>query len=132
MKYVSVLGFTATVFVFTFLILPISNVDAEWWCGKRGSSLSGLIPDKPKVEGVRVDFRGSCMRHDVCYGMKGMKREDCDRNFFQDMKQKCSEYFIDGSTRFNKCNDIATKYYYTVQRLGKKAYRKAQARHKNR
>lgn len=108
---------------------------SEWWCGQQGSAMSGWIPDQPRIGVLRkssIDFRGTCMRHDVCYTSKGSRKADCDSALRSEMTAKCdSQYRTAGGDRAS-CLAVARIYYEAVTSgFGIAAFALAQARHRN-
>jgi len=116
-----------------FVVACAFEAQAEWWCGAGGSALSSFIPDQPTVNRLRrgrtVDFRGTCMRHDVCYAVKNNNKQFCDDQFYKEMKSKCDSEFGKNKGEHANCMEWANMYGSAVRSsLGEKAYRNAQAR----
>src|SRR4051812_43574255 len=95
-RAVSVMSALRIVIVLCVAVVGLAPTPSfgEWWCGPTGSSLSDLIPDKPRVAIFnRIDLRGTCMRHDVCYGVLGNSKDFCDQSFFDEIRKKCGQQF---------------------------------------
>ena len=79
-------------------------------CGP--SSMQGplryLIP-----QGVAgADFRPACRRHDACYGVPGVDRNQCDKQFLRDMQCACK------NSRHPICCRITARLMYAATRVG--------------
>lgn len=74
-------------------------------------------------------FHPSCVQHDFCYrhgyATYGMSREQCDQEFYDDMKDRCADGGLlnvldpEGS---GTCRFAAKQMYSAVRRYGKDAY----------
>lgn len=76
-----------------------------------------------------VNFKPACDAHDSCYGTCGSKKENCDTQFYSDLKRAC----LYGMSGYGKdlfmlpvCNSLAWSYYQAVNWRGRKAYEDAQ------
>lgn len=114
------------------LILDVLEARAEWWCGPSGSALSRWIPDNISIgilNRTRVDLRGTCMRHDVCYTIKNNDKNFCDDEFLKEMRARCKQAFGARKGELQDCLAVANIYYSAVRsRFGDSAYQQAQSR----
>lgn len=77
-------------------------------------------------------FHGACVTHDLCYrhgaATYGLSREECDAEFYDNMKTACSGFkglgLLDPED-FAKCQFAARQTYDAVRRHGEKHYRLA-------
>lgn len=113
-------------------VVVTGDAGADWWCGPSGSALSRWIPDQPTINALRnarVDFRGPCMRHDVCYTIRNNDKDFCDDTFLNEMRTKCDQEFGQNQREHENCLRVANAYYRAVRfSLGERAYREAQTR----
>ena len=65
------------------------------------------VPDK----GLGFNFTASCNKHDECYETCGADKTECDKQFYEDMKNSCSGQL---SHIKNRCLFTAWLYYKTV------------------
>ena len=89
----------------------VAYADPQDFCGVDGLE----IPDSGDV----FDFSEACAEHDVCYGHGGDEydRYLCDREFFSDMLDSCSDMWDRFDRELWQCRSIARTYYIGV-RLG--------------
>ncbi|QDS96621.1 hypothetical protein FF011L_54330 [Roseimaritima multifibrata] len=88
-------------------------------CGPDGLTgpLRNLIP-----QGVgNADWRPYCRAHDACYGIPGVDKASCDRNFYNQMKSSCG-----CSGKPILCRITAHLMYVSTKRFGTKAFNKSQ------
>lgn len=104
----------------------------DWWCGPSGSPLSKWIPDQISIGALkrsRVDFRGACMRHDVCYTIKNNDKTFCDEGFLKEMQDQCHQQLDAQRSGLQDCLAVAKTYYSAVRSsFGDRAYEAAQRR----
>jgi hypothetical protein len=81
-------------------------------------------------------FRGSCKRHDACYGRyPGPTKKVCDKRFRGDMNKACGTL---GGAVVNEvlklagltCLGVSTLYYEAVSRKGHRAFKNARKKAK--
>ncbi len=88
-------------------------------CGPDGmrGPLRYLIP-----QGVAgADFRPACRRHDACYGVPSVDRNQCDKQFLRDMQCACKD-----SRHPIRCR-ITARLMYAATRVGAgEAFERAQ------
>jgi RHS repeat-associated protein len=110
---------------------PVNNLDLDGRACGPGKGLGDVfIPD------VAFLFRGSCKRHDACYGRyPGPTKAVCDKRFRGDMNKACGTVAgavvnaalgIGGLT----CTRVSTMYYKAVKAHGGSAFRKARKKAK--
>ena len=80
-----------------------------------GSGLSELLPDSV---GDLYDFEEACRQHDACYDTYGRSKEECDKEFLDNMADSCV-----GDAA---CDTAAGIYYQGANWLGGGAYSDAQ------
>lgn len=79
-------------------------------CGPDGMQgpLRYLVP-----QGVAgADFRPACRRHDACYEVPGVDRNQCDKQFLRDMQCACKD-----SRHPIRCR-ITARLMYAATRVG--------------
>jgi RHS repeat-associated protein len=94
------------------------------WCGSSDPGSIGadaFVPDSP----VGFDFGPACENHDHCYGTCGASKKSCDKQFLNDMRNKCRSYQpMLANPGF--CLLLANIYYQAVNWGGSSAYKDAQ------
>ena len=80
-------------------------------CGTPGFD----VPDS----GDSFNFTEACAAHDACYAAGGgpFARARCDRAFYNDMLDWCSDAWQQGDPRLGRCKVVAATYF-TAVRLG--------------
>lgn len=126
--------------IFAFGLLA-SGASAGSHCGAKGDWRSDLIPDRwppPKVRQGWVSRLGSidivpvfkaCRKHDDCYDIPGVSRDECDRRFLKDMQKECDRTYQNIlETPLNEaCYQAAQGYYQAVSKFGGPAFAAARA-----
>ena len=115
------------------------------WCGSGWTEW--LVPDKP----AGYDFSECCRKHDFCYDGKNddygndqcwKLQEDCDREFYECMKEVCSQEKDDEYNRYmpeypdqeylgrsrSECERMAKDYKKGVDMFGRKPFDRARKR----
>lgn len=100
---------------------PVSTVD-YWglWCGAANPGSVGAdatVPDNP----LGFEFGDACEAHDHCYNTCGASKQDCDRKFLKDMRDKCHSY-QPALANPGFCRLLAYTYYQAVNWGGGRAY----------
>lgn len=76
-------------------------------------------PDQPGIKGTsgtkKVDFRGSCARHDLCMTPKKHNTSACDSTFGSNLQKECKYKFPTGIFYINECRTVAAAYAYAVK-----------------
>jgi len=76
-------------------------------------------------------FKEACNNHDKCYDTFGKSKNDCDKQFHNEMLAACSREFPSVFQKISgqraTCNGLADTYYTAVLEKGWESYRKAQA-----
>lgn len=68
-----------------------------------------------------ADFRPACRRHDACYGVPSVDRNQCDKQFLRDMQCACKD-----SRHPIRCR-ITARLMYAATRVGAgEAFERAQ------
>jgi RHS repeat-associated protein len=108
---------------------PISDIDSfglrqKKVPSKNGCGAEGKLDIVPDNFGL-WNFGPACDAHDICYGVCGNSREDCDSKWRSDMIDSCS-HLLFWPNLYLQCVGTANLYYYSVRAMGKPAYEKAQ------
>lgn len=94
-----------------------------------------FVPNNPHAclnSGKRVDFKGACDKHDVCYGTCLLPKANCDNWFKADMEAACADQLPgiclcrDKNQCMKTCKDIASEYHLGVVVGGGLAHTSAQ------
>jgi RHS repeat-associated protein len=93
-------------------------------CGAENNIWGGdwMIPDRP----FGFDFGAACENHDNCYSRCGASKQECDSNFFKDMKNQCGRPTFGNITGFTVCTVLAAIYYDQVSENGDGPFNDAQ------
>lgn len=70
-------------------------------------------------------FNDACNKHDSCYGRCSSDKTQCDKLFFEDMKNACDQYDRDVGYRA-QCKAMASAFYLAVVTRGESYYEDAQ------
>lgn len=124
----------------TLFLLFASIAHAGQHCGAEGDWRSGFIPDKwppaearnyfklllGKVDTVHVNK--ACKRHDDCYGKIGANKNECDKQFLNNMISECDRVYdsISELPILKACHLAANGYYDVVDKKGDTAFNNAQ------
>ena len=105
---------------------PINNVDLDGRACGPGKGLGDVL-----VSDVAGLFRGSCKRHDACYGRyPGPTKTVCDKRFRGDMNKACGTAagvvvnVVLKVVRMS-CTGVSTIYYDAVRVRGRRSFKKA-------
>ena len=99
---------------------PAGLIDS-WGLACGSGSTEPVTPDSP----FGFDFSGACANHDACYDSCGTPKDQCDRKFLNDMKNKCKSY-QPALANPAFCELLAYVYYEAVNLMGGTAYNNAQ------
>jgi hypothetical protein len=87
-------------------------------CGAR-RGLGQFVPDCPLPP---LCFTSPCATHDECYITCAAPRNDCDRQFFNDMRDLCLNAYLGVEFGRAQCLSLALVYFTAVSRLGAEFY----------
>ncbi len=110
---------------------PINNVDLKGEACGPGKGLGDVL-----VSDVAGLFRGSCKRHDACYGRyPGPTKTVCDKRFRGDMNKACGTVagaIVNAVLAIVKmsCTGVSTIYYDAVRVHGRRSFKKARKKAK--
>jgi hypothetical protein len=105
--------------VYFSLLLVVSEAQAGSICGGDGDWRSGIIPD----QWGPARFYKACRQHDDCYGRFGSSKQECDREFGENLRKECRATFPTAD-----CFAAAEGYASAVESMGGDAFRSAQKR----
>jgi len=119
------LVFIVTVaFVFSFTSIAVSSD-----CGPQSKIISEVIPDEWRIPGTDkwVFVGNACRRHDECYGSPNANKNQCDSDFYSNLRSNCRSKLNNLTEREKKyCMKLAETYTRAVSRYGHAAFKRAQ------
>ncbi|MFZ2498180.1 eCIS core domain-containing protein [Methanosarcina sp.] len=109
------------------------HINKQWIYEYDGCSVPKTVEmffDLPSKDnpagGVDTDFSnskrtGACDKHDECYQTCGLKKDECDTQFYLNMMDTCKRSSENDFTK-NKCRQWAKYYFQGVRIWGKKSF----------
>lgn len=75
------------------------------------------VPIGGQLSRQRVDFTIACSTHDACYGTAGASKNECDANFYENLKVACRAQTTTAnrSRAFRACIETALQYNDVVR-----------------
>lgn len=116
-------------FISTFTCPETGKVREEEFCRFENKDRQDLFfngCNSDNQDGYRIYFFKACLVHDFCYHneprVSGKTREQCDKDFKQNMLQICKEDKANGDKHF-MCKTMAKMYYRAVRLGGDESWR---------
>jgi hypothetical protein len=90
-----------------------------------------FVPENPNIQFGGPSFTPACNKHDECYGTCGANKNQCDTQFFVNLKELCYDASINNNQlqvqKYNECFENTRRYSGAVRKYGEDAYLNAQA-----